>query len=136
MKKLEQVYEGKAKKVFKTDNPLHFIQEFKDDATAFNNKKKGQIENKGVVNNKISSALFTLLEKEGVPTHFIEKLSDREMLIKKLEIIPVEVTVRNITAGGICRQLGVKEGIRAKKPILEWHYKSDELDDPLMNDEM
>ena len=135
MKKLEQVYEGKAKKVFKTDNPLHFIQEFKDDATAFNNKKKGTIADKGIVNNKIASALFTLLEKEGVPTHFIEKLSDREMLIKKLEIIPVEVTIRNITAGGICRQLGVEEGIRAKTPILEWHYKSDELDDPLMNDD-
>lgn len=135
MKKLEQLYEGKAKKVFKTDNPKLFIQEFKDDATAFNAKKKGTIENKGVVNNRISSALFTLLEKEGVPTHLVEKISDREMVVKKLEIIPVEVTVRNITAGGVCKLLGVKEGIRLKKPIIEWHYKSDELDDPLMNDD-
>jgi len=135
MKKLEQIYEGKAKKVFKTENPDLYIQEFKDDATAFNAAKKGSIENKGVVNNKISAALFTLLEKEGIPTHLVERISDREMIIKKLEIIPVEVTVRNITAGGICRQLGIKEGIRLKKPVLEWHYKSDELDDPLMNDD-
>jgi len=135
VKKLEKIYEGKAKKVFKTENPDLYIQEFKDDATAFNAAKKGSIENKGVVNNKISAALFTLLEKEGVPTHLVERISDREMIIKKLEIIPVEVTVRNITAGGICRQLGIKEGIRLKKPVLEWHYKSDELDDPLMNDD-
>ena len=135
MKKLELIYEGKAKKVFRTDDPLLYVQEFKDDATAFNAKKKGTIENKGVVNNKISSALFTLLEKEGVPTHLVERISDREMVVKKLEIIPVEVTVRNITAGGICRSLGVKEGIRLKKPVLEWHYKSDPLDDPLMNDD-
>ncbi len=135
MKKLELIYEGKAKKVFRTDDPLLYVQEFKDDATAFNAKKKGTIENKGVVNNKISSALFTLLEKEGVPTHLVERISDREMVVKKLEIIPVEVTVRNITAGGICRQLGVKEGMRLKKPVLEWHYKSDPLDDPLMNDD-
>jgi len=135
MKKLEQIYEGKAKKVFKTENPDLYIQEFKDDATAFNAAKKGSIENKGVVNNKISAALFTLLEKEGIPTHLVERISDREMIIKRLEIIPVEVTVRNITAGGICRQLGIKEGIRLKKPVLEWHYKSDELDDPLMNDD-
>lgn len=135
MKKLELIYEGKAKKVFRTDDPLLYVQEFKDDATAFNAKKKGTIENKGVVNNKISSALFTLLEKEGVPTHLVERISDREMVVKKLEIIPVEVTVRNITAGGICRSLGVKEGIRLKRPVLEWHYKSDPLDDPLMNDD-
>ena len=135
MKKLELIYEGKAKKVFRTDDPLLYVQEFKDDATAFNAKKKGTIENKGVVNNKISSALFTLLEKEGVPTHLVERINDREMVVKKLEIIPVEVTVRNITAGGICRSLGVKEGIRLQKPVLEWHYKSDPLDDPLMNDD-
>jgi phosphoribosylaminoimidazole-succinocarboxamide synthase len=135
IRKLEQMYEGKAKKVFRTDNPLLLIQEFKDDATAFNAKKRGTIVGKGIVNNKISSSLFTLLEKEGVPTHFIERLSDREMVVKKLEIIPVEVTVRNITAGGICRLLGIKEGIRLEKPVLEWHYKSDSLDDPLINDD-
>ncbi len=135
MKKIEKLYEGKAKKVFKTENPLLYVQEFKDDATAFNAKKKGSIENKGIVNNKIASALFTLLEKEGIPTHFVERISDREMVIKTLEIIPVEVTVRNITAGGICKQLGLKEGIRLKEPVIEWHYKSDELDDPLMNDD-
>src|SRR5258706_1159619 len=135
MKKLELIYEGKAKKVYRTEDPLLYVQEFKDDATAFNAKKKGTIENKGVVNNRISSTLFTLLEKEGVPTHFVKRISDREMVIKKLEIIPVEVTVRNITAGGICRQLGVKEGIKLAKPVLEWHYKSDPLDDPLMNDD-
>jgi phosphoribosylaminoimidazole-succinocarboxamide synthase len=134
-RKLELIYEGKAKKVYRTDDPLLLIQEFKDDATAFNAKKRGTITGKGIVNNRISSALFTLLEKEGVPTHFVERLSDREMLIRKLEIIPVEVTVRNITAGGMCRLLGIKEGIRLARPVLEWHYKSDSLDDPLINDD-
>lgn len=134
MEKGKQVYEGKAKKVFETTDADLFIQEFKDDATAFNAKKKGTIVGKGVVNNKISASLFTLLEKEGVPTHFVKLLSDREMLVKKLEIVPVEVTIRNITAGGICRSLGVEEGIRLAEPVLEYHYKSDELDDPLFNE--
>ncbi len=134
-KKGKLVYEGKAKKVFETDNPDLFIQEFKDDATAFNAQKRGTISGKGVVNNKISSVLFTLLEKEGVPTHFEKLLSDREMLIKKVQIVPLEVTVRNITAGGMSKLLGVEEGIRLKEPVYEIHYKKDELGDPLINED-
>jgi len=135
MKKAEQLYEGKAKKVFATDNPDLVIQEFKDDATAFNAKKKGTIAQKGVVNNKISCSMFSLMEQNGVKTHFVEQLSDREMLVKKLEIILVEVTVRNIAAGGITRSLGIEEGTKLSQPVVEWHYKLDSLDDPLMNDD-
>lgn len=135
MTKGKQLYEGKAKIVFATDNPKQVIQYFKDDATAFNAKKKGSILDKGAVNNKISSHLFQILEKEGVPTHFIEQLSDREMLIKHVEIVPLEVTMRNITAGGICKTLGLEEGIVLDTPVFEWHYKSDALDDPLINDD-
>ncbi len=134
-KKGQLLYEGKAKRVYATDNPDLYIQEFKDDATAFNAKKKGSIADKGIVNNKISAVLFKEVEKRGVKTHFVELLSDREMLIKKVEIIPIEMTVRNITAGGISRQLGVEEGIVLKKPVLEYHYKRDDLDDPLMNED-
>ena len=135
MNKLKMVYEGKAKKVYETSDPDLFIQEFKDDATAFNAKKRGTIVGKGVVNNKISSVLFQLLEKEGIPTHFVKLLSDREMLIKKVQIVPLEVTIRNITAGGMSRMLGIEEGIRLKEPVYEIHYKRDDLDDPLINEE-
>ncbi len=131
----EKLYEGKAKILYATSNLDEVIQYFKDDATAFNAQKKGTIVDKGVVNNKISCALFTMLEKEGVPTHFVRQLSDREMLVKKLEIVPLEVTMRNITAGGMCRMLGIEEGIVLKKPVFEWHYKSDALGDPLINDD-
>ncbi len=135
MTKGKQLYEGKAKIVYATDDPKQVIQYFKDDATADNAKKRGSILDKGSVNNQIASHLFQLLEKEGVPTHFIEQLSDREMLIKHVEIVPLEVTMRNITAGGICRTLGIEEGIVLNPPVFEWHYKSDELDDPLINDD-
>lgn len=134
MEKLDLIYEGKAKKVYKTSNPDLLIQEFKDDATAFNAKKRGTIHDKGVRNNKISSILFNLLESKGVATHFVKQLSDREMLIKKLEIVPLEVTIRNVVAGGMAKLLGLEEGIVLKETVLEYHYKKDELDDPLIND--
>ncbi len=133
VKKGKQIYEGKAKKVFETDNPDFVIQDFKDDATAFNAKKRGTIVGKGVINNKISALLFQLLEKEGIPTHFVKLLSDREMLVRRLEIVQVEMTVRNIAAGGLTRSTGIPEGTKLKKPVLEYHYKSDSLDDPLIN---
>jgi len=131
----EKLYEGKAKILYATADPALVIQYFKDDATAFNAKKRGTIAAKGAVNNQISSHLFTLLEQQGVPTHFVKQLSDREMLVKRLEIIPLEVTLRNIVAGGMSRLLGLEEGIILKQPVFEWHYKSDTLDDPLINDD-
>ena len=131
----EKLYEGKAKILYATDDATQVIQYFKDDATAFNAQKRGTITDKGVVNNKISSALFEMLSREGVPTHFIKQLSDREMLVKRVEIIPLEVTIRNITAGGMSRMLGIEEGIILKHPVFEWHYKSDPLGDPLINDD-
>ena len=134
MKKLKQIYEGKAKKVFETDDKDLYIQEFKDDATAFDATKRGSIKDKGVVNNKISVLLFKLLEKNGVETHFVKLLSDREMLVKCLKIIPVEVTIRNVVAGGMAKMLGLAEGIKLKEPVLEYHYKKDELHDPLFNE--
>lgn len=134
MDKGKLLYEGKAKRVYATDDPKLVIQEFKDDATAFNAKKKGSISQKGVVNNKVASLLFQYLEKQGIETHFVEQLSDREMLIKHVEIVPLEVTIRNIAAGGMCRLLAVKEGTVLKEPVFEYHYKSDELDDPLINE--
>ena len=134
MKKGKQIYEGKAKKVYETDKPDLFIQEFKDDATAFDATKRGTIKQKGVVNNEISSAMFQLLESKGIPTHFVKKLSDREMLIKKLDIVLVEVTIRNISAGGLSKLLDIEEGIVLKAPLLEYHYKKDALHDPLIND--
>ena len=133
MEKGKALYEGKAKILYETDNPDLFIQYFKDDATAFNAEKKGTIADKGVMNNKISSKVFQFLEAEGVHTHFVEQLSDREMLIKKVEIVQVEVIVRNIAAGSVCRNFGVKEGIRFDPPVLEFCYKNDEYGDPLMN---
>lgn len=134
MKKDKKIYEGKAKILYETDKPDLVIQEFKDDATAFDATKRGTIKDKGVINNEISSALFQLLESKGIPTHFVKKLSDREMLVKKLEIILVEVTIRNISAGGLSKALDIEEGIVLKSPVLEYHYKSDALHDPLIND--
>jgi phosphoribosylaminoimidazole-succinocarboxamide synthase len=134
MKKTTQLYEGKAKKVFLTDDADLVIQEFKDDATAFNNKKKGSIAEKGVVNNAISCKLFTLLEAKGIRTHFVEKLSDRDMLCRHLDIIKVEVVVRNIAAGSLVKRYGFSEGTVLEMPIVEFYLKNDDLDDPLMNE--
>ena len=131
----QQLYEGKAKILYATEDPALVIQYFKDDATAFNAQKRGTITDKGVVNNQIASHLFHLLQQEGVPTHFVRQLSDREMLVKRLQIIPLEVTIRNITAGGMAKTLGIDEGIVLKRPVFEWHYKSDPLGDPLINDD-
>jgi len=134
MEKRKQVYEGKAKKVYKTDDQDLFIQEFKDDATAFDATKRGTIVNKGVVNNRISEILFELLESKGIETHFVKKLDERQMLIKRVEIIPLEVTIRNIVAGGMAKLLAMPEGIVLEEPVLEYHYKKDELHDPLINE--
>ena len=134
MTKLEQLYEGKAKKVYATDDPSYVIVEYKDDATAFNGLKRGTIVGKGVVNNKVSNHLFLLLEKHGIPTHYIQELSDRETLVKKVEIIPVEVIVRNRAAGSLSKRLGLPEGVRLKTPVLEYCYKNDELGDPMVNE--
>jgi phosphoribosylaminoimidazole-succinocarboxamide synthase len=131
----EKLYEGKAKILYATDDPALVIQYFKDDATAFNAQKRGTIVDKGVVNNRVSAALFTYLEGRGMPTHFVKQLDDRSMLVKRLEIVPLEVTIRNITAGGMSRLLGIEEGIVLKRPVFEWHYKSDALNDPLINDD-
>ncbi|MHB8174182.1 MAG: phosphoribosylaminoimidazolesuccinocarboxamide synthase [Nitrospirota bacterium] len=135
MKKGKMIYEGKAKKIYRTTDSGLYIQYFKDDATAFNAKKRGTIVNKGILNNRISERLFTLLESQGVPTHFVKRINDRDMLVKKLEIIPVEVVIRNIVAGSMSKRLGVEEGTKVKKPILEFYYKKDALDDPLVNDD-
>ena len=134
MKKVEKIYEGKAKILYSTEEPDKLIQYFKDDATAFNAQKKGTIKEKGVLNNKISSRIFDLLEKEGIKTHFIERTSDRDMLVKKVEIIPVEIVIRNVTAGSLSKRMGIDEGITLKEPILEFYYKSDELGDPMINE--
>lgn len=134
MEKLEMLYEGKAKRVFKTDDDKKYIVEYKDDATAFNGVKKGTIVGKGVINNKMSAQLFTLLEKENIPTHFEKLLSDREMLVKAVKILPLEVIVRNVAAGSLSKRLGLKEGTRLKSTVLEFSYKNDELGDPLVND--
>ena len=131
----EQLYEGKAKILYATEDPALVIQYFKDDATAFNAQKRGTIVDKGVVNNRISSTLFQYLERRQVPTHFVRQLDDRSMLVKRLEIVPLEVTIRNITAGGMAKLLGIDEGIVLKPPVFEWHYKSDALGDPLINDD-
>jgi phosphoribosylaminoimidazole-succinocarboxamide synthase len=130
--RLEQFYEGKAKKLYSTSDPDLIIQYFKDDATAFNAKKRGTIEDKGVVNNRMSELFFNLLEREGVPTHFVRRINDREMLCKRLEIIPVETVVRNIVAGSLAKRLGRTEGEEVKAPLVEYYYKSDPLDDPLI----
>lgn len=129
-----KMYEGKAKIVYKTNIPSLVIQEFKDDATAFDGKKKGTIGNKGICNIKISSIFFKLLSKYNIPTHYIKSLNDREMLIKKLKIIPVEVVARNIAAGSLSKRLGLPEGTVLKKPVIEFYYKNDELGDPMINE--
>lgn len=134
MKKLEQLYEGKAKKVFKTDDPELYIVDYKDDATAFNGQKKGTIENKGIVNNRVSNYLMKKLEEQGIPTHYVEEISDRETIVKKVEIIPLEVIVRNIAAGSLSKRLGLPEGTKMAKTVLEYSYKDDELGDPMIND--
>lgn len=134
MKKIDQIYEGKAKKLFTTEDVDIYIQEFKDDATAFDATKRGTIMEKGVVNNKVSTKLFQLLETKGIPTHFIELLNDRDMAVKKVEIIPLEVTMRNVVAGGMAKLLGLDEGIILDEPVFEYHYKDDALHDPLIND--
>ncbi len=129
------LYEGKAKKIFSTGNPDQVLQYFKDDATAFNAQKRGTIVEKGVINNKVSERLFQLLEQNGVPTHFVERKSDREMLTKKVAIVPVEVVVRNVVAGSLAKRLGLKEGEVIQPAIVEWYYKNDALGDPLIADE-
>jgi phosphoribosylaminoimidazole-succinocarboxamide synthase len=134
MKKLDMLYEGKAKKVFKTDVEDVLIVDYKDDATAFNGLKKGTIVGKGVINNRMSNHVFRLLEKEGVPTHYIEELSDRETAVKKVEIVPLEVIVRNVSAGSFAKKMGMEEGIRFISPTLEFSYKDDALGDPMIND--
>ncbi|MEG6566869.1 phosphoribosylaminoimidazolesuccinocarboxamide synthase [Thermoanaerobacterium saccharolyticum] len=134
MEKLSMLYEGKAKKVYKTTDENYYIIEYKDDATAFNGIKKGTIQNKGVLNNEISAILFELLEKEGIPTHFVKKLSDREMLVKSVEIYPIEVLIRNYAAGSISKRLGIEEGTKLKRTVLEFCYKNDELGDPFINE--
>ena len=134
MKKLDKIYEGKAKILYETDEPEYLIQYFKDDATAFDATKRGTIKEKGICNNLISTRLFEELEKEGIPTHFVRRLNDREMLVKRVSIIPVEVTIRNIVAGGMAKLLGLEEGIVLAEPLLEYHYKNDALHDPLLND--
>ncbi|MEW9078732.1 phosphoribosylaminoimidazolesuccinocarboxamide synthase [Terrisporobacter glycolicus] len=129
------LYEGKAKQIFSTENENEFIVYYKDDATAFNGEKKAEIASKGILNNKISTIMFEELAKEGIESHFIKSLSDREMLVKKVEILPLEVIVRNITAGSFCKRYGVEEGIVLDTPIFEMSYKNDDFGDPLLNDD-
>jgi len=133
MEKLQQLYEGKAKKVFATNDPEKLIVEYKDDATAFNGLKKGTIKGKGVINNQMSNRLMAYLEKQGVPTHFIEEINERETIVKKVSIVPLEVIVRNISAGSFAKHYGVEEGIVFDQPTIEFSYKNDELGDPLLN---
>lgn len=133
MQKLKQIYEGKAKKVYGTDDPELYIVDYKDDATAFNGLKKGTIAGKGVINNRMSNHLMRRLEKEGVPTHYVEELSGTDTLVKKVSIVPLEVIIRNISAGSFAKRFGVEEGIVFDEPTIEFSYKNDELGDPLMN---
>ena len=133
MIKGEQLYEGKAKKVFSTDDPALLIVDYKDDATAFNGLKKGTIQGKGVINNRMSNLLMQRLEKKGIPTHFVQELSERETLVKKVSIVPLEVIIRNISAGSFSKRYGVEEGIPFDAPTIEFSYKNDDLGDPLMN---
>lgn len=134
MKRLEQLYEGKAKIIYSTEDPDLYIQYFKDDATAFDGIKKGTIVDKGVINNQVSTRVFEYLEENGIKTHFVKHLNDREMLVKKLEIIPVEVVLRNVAAGSLCKQLGIEEKRPLDPPILEFFLKSDPLHDPMINE--
>ncbi len=132
--KMEQLYEGKAKKVYATNDPNLVIVDYKDDATAFNGEKKGTITGKGVINNKMTNYMFKMLEKAGVPTHLVEEISDRETIVKKVSIVPLEVIIRNVAAGSFSKKLGIEEGTPLKQPTLEFSYKSDDLGDPFIND--
>ena len=133
IEKKEQLYEGKAKKVYRTNDPERLIVDYKDDATAFNGLKKGSISGKGVINNKMSNLLMAKLEKDGIPTHFVEELSDRETLVKRVSIVPLEVIIRNIAAGSFAKRYGVEEGTPLEIPTIEFSYKNDALGDPLIN---
>lgn len=134
MKKCEMLYEGKAKKVYTTEDPELYIVDYKDDATAFNGLKKGTISGKGVINNRVTNHLMKMLESKGIPTHFVEELSDRETVVKKVKIVPLEVIVRNIAAGSMSKRLGIEEGTVLPTTVLEYSYKNDDLGDPLIND--
>ncbi|MEG1886701.1 MAG: phosphoribosylaminoimidazolesuccinocarboxamide synthase, partial [Oscillospiraceae bacterium] len=134
MEKMDMLYEGKAKRVYQTENKELYIVDYKDDATAFNGLKKGQIAGKGVVNNRMSNLFFKILAKAGVENHFVEELSDRETLVKKVTIIPLEVIVRNVAAGSFSKRFGVEEGTRLSNPTLEFCLKDDALGDPMIND--
>ena len=134
MVKGEQLYEGKAKKVFATDDPELLLVSYKDDATAFNGLKKGTIAGKGVINNKMSNALMQYLEKKGIPTHYVEEINDRDTIVKTVQIVPLEVIIRNIAAGSFSKHYGVEEGTLLKAPTIEFSYKNDELGDPLINE--
>ena len=134
IEKLEQLYEGKAKKVFATNDPELVIVSYKDDATAFNGEKKGTISGKGVINNQMTNYMFKMLEKEGVPTHLVEEISERETIVKKVSIVPLEVIVRNVAAGSFSKRMGFEEGKQLLCPILEFSYKNDDLGDPFIND--
>lgn len=136
MKELEMLYEGKAKKVFATDNADEVIVDYKDDATAFNGLKKGTILGKGIVNNKMTNHIFKMLEEKGIATHLVEELDDRRTLVKKVEIVPLEVIIRNKVAGSFAKRLGLKEGTELLCPVLEFSYKDDDLGDPMINDYM
>ncbi len=133
MKKTQQLYEGKAKKVYATDVEGIYIVDYKDDATAFNGEKKGTIAGKGVINNRMSNLLMERLEKAGIPTHYVEEINDRETVVKKVSIVPLEVIIRNIAAGSFSKRYGVEEGFVFEEPTIEFSYKNDELGDPLMN---
>ena len=134
MEKTAQLYEGKAKKVFATNDPNYCIVSYKDDATAFNGLKKGTILGKGAINNRVTNHLMRLLEKNGVPTHYVEELNDRETVVKKVRIVPLEVIVRNIAAGSLSKRLGLPEGVKMKRTVLEYCYKNDDLGDPMVNE--
>ena len=134
MEKRTQLYEGKAKKVYTTDDPELYIVDYKDDATAFNGLKKGTILGKGEINNRVTNHLMKLLEKNGIPTHFVEELSPRETVVKKVKIIPLEVIVRNIAAGSLAKRLGLDEGVKLSSTVLEYCYKDDALGDPMVNE--
>lgn len=135
MEKLDMLYEGKAKRIYKTNDPNQLWVEYKDDATAFNGLKKGNIADKGKFNNQISSIFFTMLEEKGIHTHFVKQISAHEQLVKPVTIIPVEVVVRNMTAGSLAKRLGLEEGIELTQPVQEFYYKNDDLNDPLINDD-
>ncbi|MEJ8552740.1 phosphoribosylaminoimidazolesuccinocarboxamide synthase [Tepidibacter sp. Z1-5] len=131
---MQMLYEGKAKKIFKTDNNGEYLVYYKDDATAFNGVKKDEINEKGIINNKISSYVFELLESNDIKTHYVKRISDREMIVKSVDIVPLEVIVRNVSAGSMCKRFGVEEGIEFESPVFEFSYKNDDLGDPLIND--